>query len=343
MQRYAPLILPGFKATADEPLNQSVSLPKAKQLLDAVALAWARQNKCGTCHTNLAYLAARPFLGSMKEEPAQEIRESLYKYLDGITTRAAARSPSGQATTAPGAPRGPVHMRIPAVSALAISDGESGSIDPRTLAEFDRVWTMQKADGSWDWPTGGRMLPFIERDTYYVATLVAVGAGYLPASYRETPAAAAGMQNVRRYLTANPPLDLHGEAMLVWAAARTPELMTAQQKTRVVDALVNLQRPDGGWSLPSLGRWKRHDGPVNDPVNDPSDGYATGFVTFALCQSGTPGRDSSVERGLRWLETHQRESGRWYTRSLYSDMFQNYLTNMGTAYAVMALRTCRAH
>ncbi len=341
MNRYAPLVLPGFKAAADEPLRRSVSLPRAKEFLDSVNVAWARQNKCGTCHTNLAYLAARPFLGSMQEEPAAEVRESLYTYLDEITSRAAAAPPPGQAPAAPAAPRAPVHWRIPTVSMLAVNDGESGSIDPRTLAEFDRVWTMQKADGSWDWPTGGRMLPFIERDNYYVAMLVALGAGYLPASYLETPAASTGLQNLRRYLTSTSAADLHDDVMLLWASARTAGLMNAQQKSRVVDALVKLQRPDGGWSLPSLGRWKRHDGPVNDPVNDPSDGYATGFVTFALCQPGTT-RRPSIERGLRWLETHQRESGRWYTRSLYSDMFQNYLSNMGTAYAVMALRSCRS-
>ena len=295
MNRYAPLILPGFKATADEPLRRSVSLPRAKEFLDSVAVTWARQNKCGSCHTNLAYLAARPFLGSMQEEPAAETRESLYKYLDALTTRAAAPAPTSQAPVAPAPRRAPLHWRIPAVSMLAVNDGEAGSIDPRTLTEFDRLWTMQKADGSWDWPTGGTMLPFIERDNYYVATLVALGVGYLPASYLETPAASAGMQNLRRYLTSTPAVDLHDDVLLLWASARTAGLMNAQQKSRVVDSLVKLQRPDGGWSLPSLGRWKRHDGPVNDPVNDPSDGYANRVRDVCALPGGDAGA-ASVDR-----------------------------------------------
>src|SRR5437867_9464992 len=68
---YKPITLPGFKASADEPINRTLSLPRAKQFLDTVAVTWARQNKCGTCHTNLPYLVARPLVGSMDEAPAK--------------------------------------------------------------------------------------------------------------------------------------------------------------------------------------------------------------------------------------------------------------------------------
>lgn len=50
-----------------------------------------------------------------------------------------------------------------------------------------------------------------------------------------------------------------------------------------------------------------------------------------------------MKRAPGWIQQHRRESGRWYTRSLYSDRFQNYLSNMGTAYAVMALNSCRTN
>jgi squalene-hopene/tetraprenyl-beta-curcumene cyclase len=92
--------------------------------------------------------------------------------------------------------------------------------------------------------------------------------------------------------------------------------------------------------LPSLGPWKRHDGSPNDPTA-PSDGYGTGFVVFVLRQAGVPAADPAVARGVAWLEANQRESGRWFTRSLSTDN-AHYISNAGTAFAVMAIKACRA-
>ena len=80
------------------------------------------------------------------------------------------------------------------------------------------------------------------------------------------------------------------------------------------------------------------DGAANDKSR--SDGYGTGFVLYSLCQAGVPKSASAVQKGLGWLKTHQRESGRWFTASLESNKSQNYLSTMGTAYAVMALKEC---
>jgi squalene-hopene/tetraprenyl-beta-curcumene cyclase len=216
-----------------------------------------------------------------------------------------------------------------------------GRSDPRTLVEFDRLWAMQRPDGAWYWPAVNGMLPFLERDVNYVATLVVVGAGYLPKAYLDSPTAKAGLQKAVDYLKTQPPRDLHAEMILLWASIRVPTVLGSAQRQRVIDRVRALQRDDGGWNLPSFGHWKRHDGPPNDPIAGPSDGYATALASFVLCQAGAAPSDSTVGRGLRWLEHNQRESGRWFTRSLYSDQFQNYLSTMGTAYAVLALRTCR--
>ena len=100
----------------------------------------------------------------------------------------------------------------------------------------------------------------------------------------------------------------------------------------------SLQRPDGGWSLPSLGDWKRRDGTPNDK-DAPSDGYATGLVVYVLRQAGVPAEDEALRRGVAWLKTHQRASGRWFTRSLSNDK-AHYITNAGTGFAVLALSAC---
>ena len=46
--------------TPDEPLGERYSPEAAVGYLDAVALDWQRENKCFACHTDYAYLLARP-------------------------------------------------------------------------------------------------------------------------------------------------------------------------------------------------------------------------------------------------------------------------------------------
>ena len=67
---------------------------------------------------------------------------------------------------------------------------------------------------------------------------------------------------------------------------RVPDLITSDERDAIVKQLLALQRPDGGWSLPSLGNWRRADGTLNDREGAPSDGYGTGLVTYVLRQTG---------------------------------------------------------
>jgi squalene-hopene/tetraprenyl-beta-curcumene cyclase len=126
--------------------------------------------------------------------------------------------------------------------------------------------------------------------------------------------------------------------MLLWASTRLDGLMTSEQRRSTIDRLRSLQQPGGGWCLPSLGNWKRHDGTPNDP-RAPSDGYATGLAVFVLRQAGVPATDPAIRRGVAWLLSHQRASGRWFTRSVNTDKY-HYITHAGTAFAVLALRAC---
>ena len=71
----------------------------------------------------------------------------------------------------------------------------------------------------------------------------------------------------------------------------------------------------------------------------PSDGYATGLLLYVLRQTGMPATDEPIRRGVAWLKSNQRESGRWFTRSLNNDK-AHYVTNAGTAFAVLALEAC---
>ena len=128
--------------------------------------------------------------------------------------------------------------------------------------------------------------------------------------------------------------------MLLWASIRLDGIMTAEQRSETIARLREIQRPDGGWNLASLGRWDRRDGTPNHPEGD-GDGYGTGLVVFVLRQAGVPATDPALRRGVAWLLSHQRASGGWYTRSVNNDRF-HFIANAGTAFAVLALQSCDA-
>ena len=54
---------------------------------------------------------------------------------------------------------------------------------------------------------------------------------------------------------------------------------------------------------------------------------------------GVPADDARLRRGVQWIRTHQRESGKWFTRSpvFYAN---NLISNAGSAYVVLALQAC---
>ena len=98
----------------------------------------------------------------------------------------------------------------------------------------------------------------------------------------------------------------------------------------------SLQKRDGGWGLATLGNWKRSDDEEQD--YESSDGYGTGFVIYVLRLAGVPADDVRIKKAIGWLKANQRASGRWFTRSAHKD--SNYITNAGTALALLALAEC---
>ena len=49
-----------------EPIARALSLKRSAEFLDGVALDWTRHRKCGTCHTNYAYMLARPAIEEVR-------------------------------------------------------------------------------------------------------------------------------------------------------------------------------------------------------------------------------------------------------------------------------------
>lgn len=311
----------------DEPMAGTLSMTRAASFLDGVALDWTRKRQCGTCHTNYAYMLARPAVREIDSPAVAEIRaffEDRVAHWDDAKKGAK--------------PRWDTEV-VAMASALAINDAATtGKLHPASRKALDRMWSLQKKDGSWtwlkcDWP------PY-EHDDYYGAVFGALGVGHAPDAYADSEAAREGLGRLRAYLKTMPPPDLHHKTILLWASTRLDGLMEPAERDRTLDELRRLQHPDGGWSLPSLGDWMRHDKTPNDK-KAPSDGYATGLIVFVMRQAGVPANDEAIRRGVGWLKTNQRESGRWFTRSLSNDK-HHYIANAGTGFAVLALKACES-
>jgi len=316
----APIDIPRPAPTRpDEPLARQFSAAKAAEYLDGVGVGWTRDRKCITCHTNMPYLTARPLLPG--DLGWKEVRAFLEKDVLSWSNG--------------GKPRGEAFVVVTAF-ALAFNDAQkTGKLHDATRAALDRMWEGQKKTGEWNWIKCD--WPPLEHDDYFGATLAALATGIAPDGYAKTDKAKAGIDKLKAYFAKTPAPDLHHTAMLLWASTKLNGLMTADEQQKAIAALREKQHKDGGWCLPSLGNYHRRDEAKtpNDP-NAGSDGYGTGFTTFILLQAGVKPTDPAIVSAVKWLKTNQRESGRWFTRSLNNDK-AHYITNAGTAFCVLAL------
>ena len=59
------------RIVADEPLRKRFSAEQAARYLDNTSLAWQKRRNCVTCHTNMAYLMARPALSEVLKDSGE--------------------------------------------------------------------------------------------------------------------------------------------------------------------------------------------------------------------------------------------------------------------------------
>jgi squalene-hopene/tetraprenyl-beta-curcumene cyclase len=337
--------------SADEPLAREFSLDRAAEAIDMAALHWQKTRKCAACHTMRPSLMARPFLASVSPEPP-----ALRTFFESIV--------QGKLEAEPALPKDGVSAVVIEVAlGLAFHDrATTGKLHPATREELQRMWSLQRDDGGWQWPF--RDTPPIKSDEHYGVTLAALAAGIAPEEYAQDPAAQRGLAGIRKFLLAHPPTSLHQRVMLLWAGQYVEGLISESERKLAIADLAAAQRPDGGWSLASLTENSNDPQSQSEPARAArsesghgetflvfvgrdklyrsslaSDGYATGFALYVLRQAGVPADDPGIRRGVAWLKSHQRESGRWFTPS-QSWHTAHRLTSGGTAYAILALHAC---
>jgi squalene-hopene/tetraprenyl-beta-curcumene cyclase len=232
---------------------------------------------------------------------------------------------------------------------LASRDARGAALADDTRRAFENMWALQftRGDqaGSWAWLNFHYEPWEADNSRYYGAALAAIAVGMAPGNYAATPEIQDRSKLLREYLSkAAGDQHLFNRLTVLWAStAWGGAILSADEQRAIVDEVLKLQQPDGGWSMSSLGSWKRVD---NTPLEMRTDGYATGLVAYVLQAAGDTRAAEPVARALAWLQKTQEASGLWYAASLNKQRDPasdagRFMSDAATAYAVLALTGAR--
>jgi squalene-hopene/tetraprenyl-beta-curcumene cyclase len=313
----------------------------AVDYMDQGAVAWTGERQCVACHTNGSYMVVRPLMTAQLGPPKKELRDFFISTLQAeLATDPEGLRPELDSTQA-----------VYVAAGLAIWDAHvTHRLSPETAQALSIMFKLQRADG--DWTISDDNNPPFESNRYQLATIAARAVGNAPgwlAQQRGTPVEAK-VNLLENYLRAE--CNLQGDydrTDLLWAATELPGLLDAAREQQLIQMIFSHQRADGGWSIRTFAlpeEWGkgnraeklRAELEFPDP---PSDGHMTGLAIIALRKAGVPSSDPRIQRGISWLLTNQRASGRWWTRSLNRDGWQ-FISYSSTAYPLLALSLCDA-
>ena len=323
-------------ARVDEPVI-SLSLDKAAEHLKQGSLAWSQQKNCVSCHTNGTYLFIRPALSRSLGAPSDDSREffvSQLKTLSEVGSRKMKRSGTRPAQV------------IYIAAGLAEWDANlTRKLSPETDQALRLMFEMQNEDGTWHsltcWP------PFESsafQEAHMAAMAVASAPGWI-SSLAEDDELRAKITLLKKYIRETEPPHEYTRVLKLWTALRLEGILDADQQAEIVKLIRTKQKPDGGWSIRQFatpeqwGSGNRAGKLREEPefTTQPSDGHMTGLALLILQEAGATSDDAQLVDGLNWLRQNQRESGRWWTRSLNTDKW-HFITYSGTAYPLLALQ-----
>jgi squalene-hopene/tetraprenyl-beta-curcumene cyclase len=302
---------------------------------------------CISCHTAAPIALGRPALRGALGEPSPSANER--KLLENVVTRVRRWNEvepfyPDQTTGLPKSSESRGTESILNSLILVWNDLPAGHLSSDARIALDNMWALQfksgEMNGSWAW-FQFHNAPWEGDSQFYGNALAAIAIGSAPGNYQVEPGIQDGLRRLRAWLVkgmdAQTPLD---RAVLLWASAKLPGLLTPAQQSAIAAEILARQREDGGFSTSSLvGSWKRKD---DSPFDTESDGYATGLIAFALEQYNPPETQPALKRALTWLSANQTNDGRWPASSLnkrreLSSDAGLFMSDAATAYAVLAL------
>lgn len=322
-------------ADANEPARERWSLAAGLTYLDQGAEAWTKGKGCISCHTNGSYMMIRPSLTSQVGRPPESMRRLFLEELGSFEKQSTASLRKGIQ---------PTQLAYLAAGLASWDRHINGHQTEETDRALRLMLQAQSEDGSFGnddcWPP-------LESSSYHSATVAAIAVAATPGWLEKSASTAdvkPAIQRLESFLKNTPPPHAYGRVLLWWANHYWPGLATAEFNEHTVALVTQLQQKDGGWTLRSFADpedWGdgsraaklRAESTFDNPT---SDGHMTGLVCMVLRLHGTPSSDPVLHRGLNWLKTNQRVSGRWWTRSLNTDRY-HFITYSSTCYALAAL------
>lgn len=329
---FEDLVVPA--ASADEPLAE-YSADSAARYLEQGATAWTRERQCISCHTNGTYLLIRPQLTKSAGPPSDEVRTFFVEQLAEMQDEEHESLRKGT---------GPAALIYLAAGLAQWDRCVSQEPSAETLDALRLMLQIQEEDGTWGsmdcWP------PF-ESSVYQVATMAAMALSSSEAAVdlQSDEEAAPRVERLRTWLQETTPPHDYARVLRLWTSTQFADILSDEGRIEILTMLRERQREDGGWSLRDFARPEQW-GSGNraerlraeqEEGNLASDGHMTGLALIVLQLADSEGSADAIERGVRWLKSNQRESGRWWTRSLNTDDW-HFITFSGTAYPLLALQ-----
>ena len=324
-------------AASDEPIRDTFSLEAAIDYLEKGSLAWSRKRNCVACHTNGTYMQLRPELTPLLGKPTAEMREFYVKRLGQLSRANIDVLKKGLK---------PTQVAYLATGLASWDAYVTGELSEETKAGLDLMLKVQSEDGSWNnidcWP------PF-ESSSYHGATVAAMALatapGYLDLLAKE--GRDGQVEKLKTYLRETKPPHDYGRLLLLWTSTRMDGLLSTEQQQEIVQMIFSHQREDGGWSVRTFatpetwGGGGRAEKLRSEPEFKvpPSDGHQTGLAVMVLRDAGVNANDPRIEKAVNWILANQRQSGRWWTRSLNTDTY-HFITYSGSMYPLVALYKC---
>ena len=269
------------------PRKASDAVATAVARLQPVGPAFNNRTKCNSCHNQnipgIAITAAKRHGIAIDESLAGHSMEATTRQLGGRREAILLGDTNGGG--------------FQANSLYSLLEMAEGRMRPTTLSDALVIGlaSHQAPDGSFPIVTDIRP-PLTGTTVSATAMAIRAVREYSPAGLRSEMEARA--TRATAFMRTVSPRDTQERVFkmlgLLWGGGSESEI------TREKAALIELQRPDGGWAqMPSMN----------------PDAYASGQALWALHEAGMPASDPVYRKGTDYLLRTQLEDGTWFVRT----------------------------